>query len=92
MSAFIPPTPEPPEPKIEVSDAERLLRLNAFFGGVQDIPNAMGEMWREFVHAYNEYLSAHHAGFTTESEDVRMGNLLDAHLACWEWLRAGERP
>lgn len=76
---------------IRADEAQRLLRLNAFFGGVQDQPGPMGEMFREFAHAYNEYLSAHSAGFTTEAEDVRMGALLESSMACWEWLRAGER-
>lgn len=77
---------------IRADEADRLLRLNAFLGGVQDQPGPMGEMFREFVHAYNEFLSAHSAGFTTEAEDVRMGNLLTAHMGCWEWLREGEQP
>ena len=89
MSAFIPPTPDD---DYLAADAQRLLRIHDFCAGVQDMPNGpLGEMFREFVHAYNQWFEAHQAGFTTESEDVRMGNLLTAHMACWEWLRAGEQ-
>lgn len=88
MSAFIPPTPDD---DYLAADAQRLLRIHDFCAGVQDMLGPMGEMFRAFVHAYNEYLPANQSGHTTEQEDVRMGNLLFAHMECWEWLRAGEQ-
>lgn len=88
MNPFIPQTPDD---DYLAADAARLVRIHAFSTGVQDIPGPMGEMFREFVHSYDQYLEAHNAGFTTEAEDIRMGNLLMAHMECWEWLRAGEQ-
>jgi len=80
-----------PDDDYLAADAQRVLRIAEFCNGVQDMPGPMGEMFREFAYAYNQYLEAHQAGFTTEAEDVRMGNLITVHMSCWEWLREGEQ-